>query len=127
MHVGVNDKTIAKYRAKLESTSQIAKSDERTGRDGRTINTANIGATAPVPSSDSSDDDSWPDEKSTEDYMSDWNKPVEAFAKSITAIADTAPAGGWWRSFRCKRGRGLAIQSSLPTRCSLQATSGRQA
>lgn len=42
-HVGVNDKTVAKYRAELESTSEIPKSDERTGRDGRTTDTAKIG------------------------------------------------------------------------------------
>ncbi|MFM2094099.1 MAG: hypothetical protein RIS70_1223 [Planctomycetota bacterium] len=57
-HVGVSDKTVAKYRAEMESTSEIPKSsgraDEqsatqpaasrpRKGRDGRTINTAEIG------------------------------------------------------------------------------------
>lgn len=75
-HVGVSDKTVAKYRAEIESTSEIPKSSKqhgkpakdsaqakadperlpwersttqtatprpRTGRDGRTINTAKIG------------------------------------------------------------------------------------
>jgi len=43
VHVGVSDKTIAKYRADLESTSEIPKSNSRTGRDGRTTDTSRIG------------------------------------------------------------------------------------
>ena len=35
--------TVCKYRREMESTLQIAKSPKRTGRDGRKINTANIG------------------------------------------------------------------------------------
>ena len=42
-YVCVDDKTVAKYRAELESTAEIPQSPTRTGRDGRTINTANIG------------------------------------------------------------------------------------
>lgn len=44
-HVGVSHATVAKYRKQLEATCQIDKSTERTGADGRTINTANIGST----------------------------------------------------------------------------------
>lgn len=47
-HVGVAVNTVCKYRAEMESTLQIAKSPDRTGRDGRTINTANIGRKAVV-------------------------------------------------------------------------------
>lgn len=43
-HLGVTDKSVAKYRQEMESTSEIPKSTVRTGADGRTINTANIGA-----------------------------------------------------------------------------------
>jgi len=43
-HVGVSDRMVAKHRAKM--TPKISESAERTGRDGRTINTANIGKTA---------------------------------------------------------------------------------
>ena len=42
-HVGVTHPTVISWRAKLESTGKIFQSDKRTGRDGRTINTANIG------------------------------------------------------------------------------------
>lgn len=42
-HVGVDDKTVAKYRRELESTSEIPKSTERKGADGRTQDTSNIG------------------------------------------------------------------------------------
>jgi len=41
-HLGVSPSTVAKYRP----TVQIGQSTERTGKDGRTINTANIGKTA---------------------------------------------------------------------------------
>ena len=42
-HVGVSKDTVAKYRAEFESTCEISKSNTRTGRDGRMINTSNIG------------------------------------------------------------------------------------
>ena len=42
-HCGVSTNTAAKYREELEATCQIDKSTRRTGRDGRTIDTANIG------------------------------------------------------------------------------------
>jgi len=44
-YVGVSDVTVAKYRRELEATSKLLKSDTRTGKDGRTTNTANIGST----------------------------------------------------------------------------------
>jgi hypothetical protein len=49
-HVGVSDKTVAKYRAELAATSEIPKSTSRTGRDGRTINTSKIGKKRRKPS-----------------------------------------------------------------------------
>lgn len=42
-HVGVDHKTVAAWRAKLEATWEIPKSPKRTGRDGRTTNTSKIG------------------------------------------------------------------------------------
>lgn len=42
-HIGCSDRTVGKYRRELESTSQITKSTEREGADGRTIDTSNIG------------------------------------------------------------------------------------
>lgn len=48
-YVGVSDETVRKVRKDLERSQKIEPSAERTGRDGRTINTANIGcATRPV-------------------------------------------------------------------------------
>jgi hypothetical protein len=41
--VGVSHTMVAKYREELESTCKICKSEERTGRDGRKINTNKIG------------------------------------------------------------------------------------
>jgi len=51
-HVGVSDRMVAKYRA--EMTPKVSESAERTGRDGRTINTAGIGKSA-VPKPESPD------------------------------------------------------------------------
>lgn len=45
-HVGATDKTVAKYRAAMEATSEIPKSETRTGKDGRTINVTKIGRKA---------------------------------------------------------------------------------
>lgn len=42
-HVGVGNNMVSRYRNELEATVTIAQSPTRTGRDGRTINTANIG------------------------------------------------------------------------------------
>jgi hypothetical protein len=42
-HVGVDPTTVAKYRKALTATQEIPESTKRTGRDGRTTDTANIG------------------------------------------------------------------------------------
>lgn len=42
-HVGVDEKTVRSWREKLNLTSEVPKSNLRTGSDGRTINVANIG------------------------------------------------------------------------------------
>lgn len=42
-HCGVDPKTVAKYRDAMTATLEIPESTQRTGRDGRTIETANIG------------------------------------------------------------------------------------
>jgi ribosomal protein L37AE/L43A len=42
-HVGVHHDTVGRIRKELEATGGIRQSTERTGADGRTINTANIG------------------------------------------------------------------------------------
>ena len=51
-HVGVDHKTVAAWREKLEATREIPKSAQRAGGDGRTINTSKIGnrrASQPAP------------------------------------------------------------------------------
>jgi uncharacterized ParB-like nuclease family protein/transposase-like protein len=47
-HVGVDEGTVRKWRAAMETTAEIPQSPIRTGLDGRTINTARIG-TSPRP------------------------------------------------------------------------------
>lgn len=51
-HVGVDHKTVGRYRRELESTREIPKSSERTGKDGRTINVERIGRKQPAPRSE---------------------------------------------------------------------------
>lgn len=45
-HVGVDHKTVARFRGELQATGEIPQSDSRTGKDGRTIDTSNIGKAA---------------------------------------------------------------------------------
>lgn len=42
-HLGVSDKTVTKYRTEMQSASEIPKLTTRTGADGKTYETANIG------------------------------------------------------------------------------------
>ncbi len=42
-HVGVGNNMVSRYRSQMQSDCAISTVEERTGRDGRTINTANIG------------------------------------------------------------------------------------
>lgn len=42
-HLGVDDKTVAKYRSEMVATAEIPQSTTRTGADGRSINVENIG------------------------------------------------------------------------------------
>jgi len=44
-HVGVHFNTVSRHRKALEREVTITRSDSRTGRDGRAINTSNIGKT----------------------------------------------------------------------------------
>lgn len=44
-HVGVDEVTVRRARARLESTATLPQSSERIGRDGRTIDTSRIGKT----------------------------------------------------------------------------------
>lgn len=44
-HVGVSDQMVRNYRRRTEATPKVLKSAKRKGRDGRTINVANIGKT----------------------------------------------------------------------------------
>jgi ParB-like chromosome segregation protein Spo0J len=48
-HVGVSAPTVAKYREQITATVKNLQSDDRTGRDGRTINVANISHRNPKP------------------------------------------------------------------------------
>lgn len=42
-HLGVSDKTVTKYRVEMQSASEIPKLSSRTGIDGKTYDTTNIG------------------------------------------------------------------------------------
>lgn len=45
-HIGVSHTMVGKYRAELEATCKVCKSDDRIGRDGRTTNTSKVGRAA---------------------------------------------------------------------------------
>lgn len=47
-HVGVHRQTVLHFRHSLVDFRQVNASVQRTGKDGRTINTANIGKTKPA-------------------------------------------------------------------------------
>lgn len=47
-HLGVDHKTVGDWREKLEATGEIPQSTTRTGADGRTIDTTNIGTNQPA-------------------------------------------------------------------------------
>ena len=47
-HVGCDHKTVGKHREKQEATGEIPQSEERTGADGRTIDTSNIGSSQAI-------------------------------------------------------------------------------
>lgn len=53
-HCGVSHPMVGKYRSELAATSKVYQSAERTGRDGRTTNTANIGHKTTPPAVDPS-------------------------------------------------------------------------
>jgi hypothetical protein len=72
-HVGVDHKTVAAWREKLEGTWEIPKSDKRTGGDGRMTNTAKIGRrrwskpqTAILPQPDQTVDPAQPEASASE-------------------------------------------------------------
>lgn len=48
-HVGVSDQMVRNYRRRMEATPKVLKSAKRKGRDGRTINVANIGRPVAAP------------------------------------------------------------------------------
>ena len=73
-HVGVDEGTVRDYRSKLESTAEIPQSTTRTGADGRTINTANIGANQPA----------------AQTYLEVWK--LEQQANTLAKEWDTDPA-----------------------------------
>lgn len=90
-HVGVSDKTVAKYRAEMESTSEIPKSKnasrKRTGKDGRTIATENIGP-------DDDEDDPFPAPEEPEEEEEPPEPDCDPFENVWTdqALADIAEA-----------------------------------
>ena len=85
-HLGVTDKSVAKYRQQMERTSEIPKSATRTGADGRTINTANIG---PKPS---------PAPATNPDRLPDW----ATILATPDEVADAIDIHMQWSQYRDK-------------------------
>ncbi len=55
-HIGVSRQTVIKYRHEMQQDGTCKNLTSRTGRDGRTINTTNIGKTKPEPEDDEPDE-----------------------------------------------------------------------
>lgn len=93
-HLGINHTTVSKYRKELESTCEIASQTERTGRDGRTISTANIGKTNGKPK-----DETPPEPENAEPEVDDeaeTTEPTEEPATPATnEVFDTSQYDGW--------------------------------
>lgn len=86
-HVGVDHKTVAAWRAKLEATWEIPKSPKRTGRDGRTINTSKIGERSTAEASTDSDTANGADKEAPSDarasFASYWCQRVWSASSDI--------------------------------------------
>ncbi len=82
-HIGVARTTILNHRHQLESTCQIDKSPARTGRDGRTIDTSNIGK-RPQPALDPHQQEPWfdpgkrPPKEDSGEQLGFWTPPDPA-------------------------------------------------
>jgi hypothetical protein len=90
-HVGVNESTDRRIRHELESTAQTTQSNSRTGRDGRTINTARIGfgKAPPPPDANCSKCVCYKDGFCTNDDQRKlpWQQPCEDFAMLVDDVA----------------------------------------
>lgn len=100
-HCGVGESMVRKYRDEMESTSQITKSDTRTGRDGRTINTANIGKPKPPEHHPVADDDADDDQDAGGDTprVSSVELPEESAAPSVDLPEPTSQVAADFREW----------------------------
>lgn len=97
-HCGVSDKTVAQVREAVTPPPKqkpagaeiphLPKTEKREGRDGKTYPVKP--KPAPAPPADE------PEPPTLQERMDEWNHSVESFARSITALAKSAPEGGWW-------------------------------
>ena len=89
-HVGVSEFLVRQIRSDLESTAIISQSNSRTGRDGRTINTAriNFGRTPPPPGANCSKCVCYKDGFCTNDGIRKlpWTQPCEDFAMLVDDV-----------------------------------------
>lgn len=100
-HVGVDHKTVSAQREKMELTGEIPQSSNRTGRDGRTIDTSNIGRPPAAGAGlaeycdelDLAGADTCVDEQPLVSPVADKPTPVTVVAASPipVTLADTAP------------------------------------
>jgi hypothetical protein len=91
-HVGVNDKTVAKYRAEL--TPEIPESTKRKGRDGRTTDTSKIGRKrVEVETKEDAGARVEPEEAaapSVEELMAESRRNLNTLARAITGLNKAA-------------------------------------
>ena len=90
-HVGVDHKTVARVRREKQLTREIPQSTQRTGLDGRTINTARIGfgRTPPPPDANCSKCVAYKDGFCMDDGLRKlpWAEPCEDFGMLVDDVA----------------------------------------
>ncbi len=125
VHIGVSDMFVAKIRAELESASSLGSCTSRTGSDGRTIDTSNIGTKPPETSDSDAQQDSQNDPEPKEPQIpltAEFNEldSLLRSAQNLIKEISKVPEGGFLFQ-RCKK-----IQSGDKIVCRLQSLESLQ-
>jgi hypothetical protein len=108
-HVGVTDKTVAKFRRRFESTSEISKSILRRGADGRVIDVSKIGPKAPktsIPAGDRATGTTSPAPIPATDAESPARRPTHG----VTAIREGGAEADPWQKIERLLAERLAVE-----------------
>lgn len=87
---------ISKFRKAANSAGTRAEPASPPAAEARPAPAPTAEPSAPPKAKKPATDFAPPPAPTPQERMAEWNKLVEAFARSITALADEAPEGGWW-------------------------------